>query len=67
MGALVVGCVLIGEGEDAEVVEGGHARERRSIGLFIASLVGPEPSVNLRPLSVLVTILGGVAGVQDIL
>ena len=49
-----MGHPVVGEGEDAGVVQGGETLVRLLL-LLEAGDVGPEPPVNLRPLRVLVT------------
>jgi len=64
--ALLVGDPVVGEGEDAGVVEGREA----FMGLLVllkTGNVGPEPPVNLGPLSVLVTSSLGVGWVLNVL
>ena len=66
MCALLMCDPVVGEGEDAGVVEGREAL----MGLLVlleTGDIGPEPPVNLGPLSVLVTSSLGVGGVLNVL
>ena len=66
MCALLVGHPVVGEGKDAGVVQGGETLMRLLL-LLETGDVGPEPPVNLGPLSVLVTSSLGVGGVLNVL
>ena len=66
MGALLMCDLIVGEGKDAGIIEGGQTFMRLLV-LFKTGNVGPEPPINLRPLNILMAAILRIGWINYIL